>query len=203
MPGYPIELEMVGTSALVVGLGVVGRRKARGLVAAAARVVAVDPRAAEIEVPEGVEARSEQYNVEHLKGMRLAIAAASREINRRVVADAKRLGIWVNSATEPNEGDFRLPAVWREGPLTLTVATGGASPALAARLRDRAARAIGPEAATLAGVLAELRPIVLARVADPEQRRRCLERWAGLCGLRLCAEQGPEAVREAILRDIP
>ncbi|HWE40060.1 MAG TPA: NAD(P)-dependent oxidoreductase [Isosphaeraceae bacterium] len=202
MPGYPIELDLIGQRVLVVGLGVVGRRKARGLLAAGARVLGVDPRANDIEAPEGIEARAEDYRAEHLQGMRLAIAAATREVNRRVVADAKGFGIWVNTATEPGAGEFRLPAVWRDGPLTLTVATGGASPALAARLRDRAARALGSEAAVLAGVLAELRPIALARVADPEHRRRCLERWAGPRGLRLCAEQGPAAVREAILREI-
>lgn len=199
MPGYPMELDLRGKLALVVGLGRVGRRKARGLVEAGAIVVGVDPAGGEVE---GVGVRAEAYRTEHLEGVRLAVAAASREVNRQVVADARRLGIWVNSATEPDSGDFRVPAVWREGPLTLTVATGGASPALAARLRDRAARAIGPGAAALAGALAEVRPIVLARIEDPEQRRRLLERWAGPRWLRLCAEQGPDAARDAMLREL-
>ena len=51
MPGYPIELDLAGRTALVVGLGAVGRRKAAGLVEAGARVVGVDPAAGAIAVP--------------------------------------------------------------------------------------------------------------------------------------------------------
>ncbi len=43
MSGYPIELKMEGRTAVVVGLGRVGRRKAAALVAAGARVIGVDP----------------------------------------------------------------------------------------------------------------------------------------------------------------
>ena len=44
MPGYPIELDLRGRSALVVGLGPGRVRKASVLVEAGARVVGVDPR---------------------------------------------------------------------------------------------------------------------------------------------------------------
>ena len=94
------------------------------------------------------------------------------------MADARRLGVWVCSVSEPGTGDFTVPAVWREGPLTLTVATAGASPALAVALRDRAVQALGPAAAGLAALLAELRGDVRARLAEPEARRRLLADWA-------------------------
>ena len=48
------------------------------------------------------------------------------------------------AAAHAEAGDFTLPAVWRSGPLMLTVSTSGASPALARALRDRAAEALGP-----------------------------------------------------------
>src|SRR5262249_26535522 len=144
MPGYPVELDLSGRTALVVGLGAVGRRKAEGLRDAGARVVAVDPAA--VEPPEGVEVRAEAYRAGHLEGVALAVAAATTEGNRRVVADAKAAGVWVNASSEPGAGDVALPAVWRDGGLTLTVSTAGASPALAAALRDRAAAALGPAA---------------------------------------------------------
>jgi siroheme synthase-like protein len=202
--GYPIELDLQGKAALVVGLGPVGRRKAVALAEAGARVVAVDPAAKGLAptVLPGVEVRPEPYHPNLLPGMSLVIAAGTRELNRRVVAEARRAGVWVCSTSEPDDGDFILPAVWRSGPVVLTVSTSGASPALAAALRDRAAEALGPAAAGLAVLLAELRPIVLKRVRSPESRRRVLRDWAEPRWLDLWAEQGPDQVRRALMQRI-
>jgi siroheme synthase-like protein len=204
MTGYPIELNLSGKTAVVIGLGTVGRRKAAGLLAAGARVVGIDPAAggADPQSLAGIEIVAEPYRAEHLRGARLAIAAAWPEVNRQVVADARAQGVWVSSASDPETGDFSLPAVWRSGPLVLTVSTSGASPALAAALRDRAAEALGPSAAGLASLLAELRPVVLARVTDPEARRAILEDWADPRWLELWTEHGPDAVRRALLEQI-
>lgn len=198
MPGYPIELDLSGRTALVVGLGPVGRRKAAGLLAAGARVVGVDP-AEGVETPDGIVRRVEPYRAEHLSGVVLAFAAGPPELNRRVTADARAAGVWVNSASDPGGGDFTVPAVWRDGGLILTVSTSGASPALAAALRDRAASALGP-AAGLTATLAELRPMVFARLSDPEARRRVLADWSDPRWLDLWLSGGPDAVRNALER---
>ena len=201
-PGYPIELDLRGRTVVVVGLGTVGLRKAAGLVVAGARVAGVDP-GTEIQAPPGVEVRAEPYRVAHLEGASLVFATATPAVNRDVVQDARRAGLWVGSASDPDEGDFTVPAVWRSGPLVLTVSTSGASPALAATLRDRAAEAHGPEAAALTALLAELRPLVLARLADqPEARRRLLADCADPRWLDRWRAEGPEAVRLALLQAI-
>ena len=201
MPPYPIDLDMTGRSALVVGLGAVGRRKAEGLIAAGARVVGVDP--GPIGTIEGVEVRKEAYDSAHLRGISLAFAAATPEVNRRVVLDAGAAGIWVNSASEPESGDFSVPAVWRDGPIALSVSTSGASPALAALLRDRASAAIGPGAAVLANVLMDLRRDLLASVADPSERRRLLASWADPSWLEMAEDRGREAVEAALKATVP
>jgi precorrin-2 dehydrogenase / sirohydrochlorin ferrochelatase len=201
MPLYPIALNLSGRRALVVGLGRVGRRKASGLITAGAHVLGVDPSPpAEGVLPEGVEVRPERYRRAHLRGVVLAFAAGPPAVNRRVVADARRARVWVNSASDPAAGDFSVPATWREGPLTLTVSTEGASPALASALRDRAAAALGPAAAGLAALLAELRPLALARLPDPSSRRRLLAAWADPRHLATWAAAGPAAVRRDLLR---
>lgn len=197
MPGYPIELDLRGRPVLVVGLGRVGMRKAIGLVEAGAQVIGVDPRP-DLVVPAGVEHRAEAFRPEHMEGMTLAFAAASLEVNREVVAEAMRLGVWINAASEPDSGDFAVPAVWRGGPVMLAVSTSGASPALAATLRDRAGAAIagGP---ALAALLAEVRPIIRERIADPEARHRLLADWGSARWLDAIVRDGPEAVRAAWL----
>ncbi|MGC1718585.1 MAG: NAD(P)-dependent oxidoreductase, partial [Isosphaeraceae bacterium] len=144
MSGYPIELKMEGRTVVVVGLGPVGRHKAAALVAAGARVIGVDPAAGNLELATlaGIEVVAQPYQAEQLHGASLVIAAGPAEVNGRVVADARRIGAWVCSTSDPEGGDFIVPAVWTSGPLVLTVSTSGARPALAAALRDRAAQAL-------------------------------------------------------------
>lgn len=199
MRGYPVELDLQGRTALVVGLGRVGQRKAAGLLAAGAHVIGVDPQISGDSAPLEIEVYSEPYHREHLSGVSLAIAAATREVNRQVVNDARACGIWVCSASEPTEGDFTVPAIWRDGLLTLTISTTGTSPALAATIRDHAANAIRSSAPGLLKLLAELRPQVLAQVMNQELRRQIFTEWADPCWLALWDQKGPDTVRSELL----
>jgi siroheme synthase-like protein len=200
---FPIELNLYGRTVLVVGLGAVGRRKAAALAAAGARVIGVDPKVEGMSAGTGaIQMHRECYHARHLNGISLVFAAATPAVNRRVVADARQRGVWVCSASDPEAGDFTVPAVWRKGPLTLTVATSGASPALAVTLRDRAAEALGPAAVGLAMLLAELRSAVRARLRAPAARRRLFTSWANAHWLELWTSAGPEAVRQALVRSL-
>ena len=199
-PGYPALLDLRDELAVVVGLGAVGRRKAAGLLAAGALVRGVDPLGADWAVAAGIDLRAEAYRADHLAGARLVIAAAVAEVNRVVVRDARALGAWVASCSEPASGNLVGPAVWRDGPITVAVSTGGASPGLASALRDRAAAAIGPAAGPLAALLLDLRAEALARIADPVARREALGRAADPSWLDHLAEQGEATTRRALRR---
>jgi siroheme synthase-like protein len=74
-----------------------------------------------------------------------------------VYEDAEAAGVWVNAADDPARCTFTLPAVARQGPLTVAVSTGGASPAFAAWLRDRLASDLGEEYEVLLRLLSEAR----------------------------------------------
>jgi precorrin-2 dehydrogenase/sirohydrochlorin ferrochelatase len=205
MAGYSIELKLTGKIALVVGLGPVGRRKAAALLSSGAHVTAVDPLGGSLDLKalEGLEVVSEPYRATFLRGVSLVIAAGPPEVNAVVVEDASKLGIWVCSTSAPEAGDFTVPAVWKSGPVVLTVSTSGASPALAAILRDQATTALNPAAFGLVAILAELRPHVRERVEDPLIRLQIFNGWADPRWLELYAEQGAEAVKAALLDVIP
>ncbi len=197
MPRYSLELDLTDRRVLVVGLGQVGRRKVEGLIAAGANILAVDPTPS-AEIPDAIKLLIEPYRADHLSEVALAFATATSDVNRRVVADAQERGIWVNSASNPDKGDFFVPASWHDGPISLAVSTSGASPALAAALRDRAAIAIGPGAAVLAGVLIELRAEVLQEIRDPLKRRRILSSWDAPEWLKLAETETAESLRKAL-----
>lgn len=156
---YMACLDLEGRKCLVVGGGSVALEKARGLLECGARVTVVAPQAASElrELP--VEWLCRAYRSSDLDGRFLVIAATStRSVNRRVHDDAEARGLLCNVGDMPELCNFILPAVHREGPIAVAVSTGGASPALAQRLRDDVAALICPSHAELARRLAELRP---------------------------------------------
>jgi siroheme synthase-like protein len=155
---YPVQLELAGRSCLVVGGGNVALRKARGLLDAGARVTVIAPEIADELAVLAATVERRSYAPGDIAGHRLVIAATDdAAVNHQVFLDGEALGIWVNSADDPANCSFTLPAVARQGPITVTVATGGHSPAFAAWLRDQVAAELGPAHETLLQLLAERR----------------------------------------------
>ena len=164
-PRYPVSLDLSGRPCLVVGAGVVATRKVLGLMAVDAHVSVIAPNAsAEIAqaAADGAVAwspRAVTTDDVATPGAWSFVIAASDDaaINARVVEAATRAGTWANDATAPDGGPAALPAVHRDGPVTLTVSTGGIHPGAATWLRDLAAGAIGAEHLTALGLAAEVR----------------------------------------------
>ena len=158
-PQYPVLLRLAGRSCLVVGGGRVALGKVRGLLAVDARVTVVAPDVLdELAALDGVTVVRRAYEAGDLAGHRLAIAATDDPaVNHQVFLDGEAAGVWVNSADDPANCAFTLPAVVRQGPITVAVSTGGHSPALSTWLRDRLAAELGPEHEVLLQLLAERR----------------------------------------------
>ena len=156
-PQYPVMLDVAGRPCLVVGGGAVALQKVRGLADAGAHVTVVAP-TVEADIEPLAEVERRPYEPGEVAGYRLAVAATDDPaVNRQVFLDGEAAGVWVNSADDPANCSFTLPAVLREGPITVTVATGGRSPALAGWLRDRIGEVVGPEHVVLLELLAERR----------------------------------------------
>ena len=102
-------------------------------------------------------------------------------VNQRVADEARRRGILVNSADDPSNCDFILPAVVRRGSVQIAITTGGRSPALARHLRQQIETLIPPAYEQLGQVLAEVRQSL---------RRE---------GVRVDAETWQEAIDEQLI----
>jgi siroheme synthase-like protein len=173
---YMACLDVAGRGCLVVGGGKVGLEKAAGLVACGASVTVVSPELNAGFVELDVEWRERRYETGDLDGMFLVIAATSdRAVNEAVHRDAEARAMLCNVADVPELCNFILPAVHREGPIAVAVSTGGASPALAKRLRTQIAAIVGPEHAALAEELRAIRPEVKERFPTYEERRDYFE----------------------------
>jgi precorrin-2 dehydrogenase/sirohydrochlorin ferrochelatase len=157
-PQYPVLLMLAGRPCLVVGGGPVAARKVEGLQAAGADVTVIAPEVSPEVVATGARTQRRAYQRGDAAGFRLVIAATDDpEVNAAVYEDAEAAGVWVNSADDPANCSFTLPAVLRRGDLTVSVSTAGHSPALARWLRDRIGDELGPEYEVLLRLLAERR----------------------------------------------
>lgn len=172
---YPIFLNLGTSTCLVVGAGAVGARKAAGLIEAGATVRLVAPdiseAAAELISNPLVEFIHGAYNVKHLESASLAFAAtANRLVNAAVVADARERNIPVTSADSPEEGNFIVPSTMRRGDLCIAVSTGGASPSLAARIREELETQYGMEYTPYVELLSAMRSYIKELSNNPKLR---------------------------------
>jgi siroheme synthase-like protein len=169
---YMACLDLEGRRCLVVGGGAVGLEKASGLLDCGALVTVVAPDIDEELRGLPAELVEREYEQADLDGRFLVVAATSdNAVNRRVFADAETRGLLCNVADVPELCSFILPAVHRRGPLAIAVSTGGASPALAQRIREELAARYGDEHVELARLLRALRPWAKGRFATYEERR--------------------------------
>jgi precorrin-2 dehydrogenase / sirohydrochlorin ferrochelatase len=198
----PVMLKMAGCRAAVVGGGAAGRLKRDACLAAGAhvRVVCLEP--PPVDLPPAVEWLVEPYRRDHLTGIRLVFAAATAEVNRVVVADAHALGLLAASATEPDSGDFVLPATARRGRLTVAVGTTGASPSLARRLARQWVEPLDDAFVEWLDLLAEVRPLVLNLLPDEDARRRLLEGWGDPRNLERFRRLGRDHFRTELLAEV-
>jgi precorrin-2 dehydrogenase/sirohydrochlorin ferrochelatase len=193
-----LNLRLEGRLAVVIGGGNVGQRKISTLLTHGARVRVVCLEKAPADLEEETEWVQGNYRAEDLEGASLIFAAATPEVNEKVVADAKRLGLWVNSGTDPMGGDFTLPSRWSKGNLQFGVSAYGATPFLSGYLRDLWSEQIEEEAVIWAELVAELRPLVRQQITDEGDRRRLFRLLSESSWLDRLRNEGKTAVRSAM-----
>jgi precorrin-2 dehydrogenase/sirohydrochlorin ferrochelatase len=184
MKTYPLFALIEDRPCLVVGGGVVGERKVRDLLAAGAKVTVVSR-----ELTPGLQALAEkgmirfvagEFHPGQLEGMLLVIGATDdMAVNREVSRAAQARGLLVNIVDQPELCTFIVPAQVRRGPLTIAVSTGGASPALARRLREELEGLFGEEYGLYLRVLQQVRERVLAKRRGHPDNARLFKTLAG------------------------
>lgn len=165
---YPLFLDLADKEVLVVGAGGVGRRKLAALVQAPLRgLTVVDPAGlSQDSLPDLPEKTSlivlrRKFQPGDLSGKSLVFAATSDAVvNARIAVLCSDKGIWCNTATDPDNGDFFVPALCSVADLTVAVGTNGKSPALARRVRKDLEAWLGNRYSPALRLMERLRPML-------------------------------------------
>ncbi|MGO9992185.1 MAG: siroheme synthase CysG [Steroidobacteraceae bacterium] len=177
---FPVFFDLKGQNVLVVGGGDVALRKVSLLERSGAVITLVAP---EI-VPElrqrgaagRFKVKAREFVPSDLDGARLVIVATSRRaINRWIAKLSDARAIPVNVVDDREASRFVIPAIVDRDPVLVAVSTGGTSPVLARRLRERLEASIPKRMGDLALWLRGLRKTSMAQLRDTQERRRFFE----------------------------
>ena len=171
---YPVYLNLAGKHCVILGGGTIAQGKIAALRDAGARITVISP-----DATDGIKRAAQrgditfeqrEYQAGDLDGAFIAVAATNVwHVNRQIYEEAEQRGVLLNVVDDPDQCTFIAPSIVRRDPITLAVSTGGASPALARKLRETLAEAPVLKWADLAGALGRARRVVKEKrtVIDP------------------------------------
>jgi uroporphyrin-III C-methyltransferase/precorrin-2 dehydrogenase/sirohydrochlorin ferrochelatase len=203
----PVFLDLQAGPVLLIGAGDLARAKLRLLAAAGARIrwYATDgnqdigrlsaTEAARIELASG------DPRVADLTGVIAILCAGAGDLGPPMSARAKAVGLPVNVMDDLEHSTFIFPAIVDRGDVVVAVGTGGASPVVARRVRERIEAALPARIGDLATFIGRWRKTIHGRISEFPLRRRFWERVVdGPIGAMVLAGRGDQA--EAALKDI-
>jgi uroporphyrin-III C-methyltransferase/precorrin-2 dehydrogenase/sirohydrochlorin ferrochelatase len=203
----PVFLDLQSGAVLLVGAGDLVRAKLRLLASAGAKVrwyatdgnhdlgglVADD--AARIELVAGDPLAAD------LNGVIAILCAGAGEVGPAMSARAKAVGLPVNVMDDLEHSTFIFPAIIDRGDVVVAVGTGGASPVVARRVRERIEAALPARIGDLATFIGHWRKSIHGLIPEFALRRRFWERVVdGPIGALVLAGRADEA--EAELKNI-
>ncbi|THD68458.1 MAG: uroporphyrinogen-III C-methyltransferase [Bradyrhizobium sp.] len=203
----PVFLDLQAGPIMLAGRGELALAKLRLLLAAGARIrwFATDGHhdvggidatdLARIEFGEG------DPLVADLRGVIAILCAGAGDIGIAMSVRARSVGLPVNVMDDPSHSTFIFPAIVDRGDVVVAVGTGGASPVVARRVRERIEAVLPARIGDLAAFIGRWRKPIHGRIPQFPLRRRFWERLVdGPIGALVLAGRSDEA--EKALRAI-
>ena len=200
---FPVFFDLAGQKVLIVGGGEVALRKISLLERTGASITVVAPAIAPELMARAAAGQLKvalrEFAADDLDGARLVIVATSRRaVNRWIAKLSDSRNIPVNVVDDREASRFIVPAVIDRDPVMVAISTGGASPVLARRLRERLEAMIPKRIGELASWLRTLRAGTRLKLRDIDERRRFFEAVVdGPAARRFMAGDAQGALRAA------
>ena len=207
MDYFPVFFDLKAQRVLIVGGGEVALRKVTLLERTGADMTLVAPQIhpdllARAAVGK-LKLANREFVPDDLQNARLVIVATShRAVNRWIAKLSDARGIPVNVVDDREASRFIVPAIIDRDPVLVAISTGGTSPVLARRLRERLEAIVPKKIGAFALWLRALRKSARRRLRDIDTRRRFFEAVVdGAAQRRFVAgdTQGAQRIAQALL----
>jgi len=178
----PVFLDLRTGPVLLVGTGELARAKLRVLMSAGARVrwyeTSGDHDLTGLEAGEraAIELATGDPLTADLASVIAIICAGAGDIGVAMSVRAKAVGLPVNVMDDLVHSSFIFPAIVDRGDVVVAIGTGGSSPVVARRVRERIEAVLPARIGDLAGFIGGFRKMIHARIGEFPLRRRFWER---------------------------
>lgn len=176
---YPIYINLLNKSCLIVGGGIVAQRKVENLLEYGASITLVSPQITPVikqyeqsGVIKVVERNFEAQDLDHV--FMVFIATNDSEVNRYIAELCVSRQILVNAVDDPPNCDFFVPAVVKRGSLAIAISTTGKSPLLARQIKEDLENIYSEEYSEYVDLLGEYREMIKNSIPDINKRRLAL-----------------------------
>jgi uroporphyrin-III C-methyltransferase/precorrin-2 dehydrogenase/sirohydrochlorin ferrochelatase len=195
----PVFLDLKTGPVLLVGAGELAHAKLRLLLSAGASirwhatdgnhdVSSLGAEAARIDIAQGDPLTAD------LSGVIAVLCAGAGDVGVLMSARAKSVGLPVNVMDDLANSTFIFPAIVDRGDVVVAIGTGGTSPVVARRLREKIEALLPARIGDLATFIGDVRKSINARIDDMKLRRRFWERVVdGPIGALVLAGRSDEA----------
>ncbi|WP_316193514.1 siroheme synthase CysG [Bradyrhizobium sp. SZCCHNRI1029] len=206
MQYLPVFLDLKTGPVLLIGAGELVRAKLRVLLSAGARIRWFAPDGdfdlAGLRDEHGRIERAEGDPLSaDLTGVIAVLCAGAGDIGVAMSARARSVGLPVNVMDDLAHSSFIFPAIVDRGDVVVAIGTGGSSPVVARRVRERIEALLPARIGELASFIGDFRKTVNPQIAEMTLRRRFWERIVdGPIGALVLAGRKQEA--EAALHGI-
>ncbi len=178
---YPVFLNLTGRRCVIIGGGQIAEGKISKLLESGAKIIVISP-----DATQGIRGFAERGDIEFqrrrfeagdLVGAFLVIAATNdRVVNQEIFEEAEKQGVLLNAVDDMPRCSFITPSIVERGPVTIAISTGGASPALARKLRETLSDSNDLDWTEATGPLSKARQVIKDKqvAVDPQRWQCCM-----------------------------
>lgn len=175
---FPIYLRRLDErKTVLVGGNIEAEEKARQLLERNARLTVISPHLTDKMQAWAKQDRFEWIDRPYRRGdledaFMAIVAEFEGDTNEKVYQEARERDILVNVMDDIPHANFAFGSIVKRGPLTISISTSGAAPALSVRLRQRFEREFGPEYGYFLEFMQKLRQPMMKHHEKFETRKK-------------------------------